>query len=264
MKALITGGTRGIGAAVRRELNSLGADIFILDIEEPAQPYARWINADMTDPRSVARKLVGLHEPFDAVINCAGLPPLPGKQKEILTVNYQGLVAAAEAILPNLPSGCSIVNISSKAGSRWRENIAQVREFLKISGPGQLDKFIALHKIDEVRAYDLSKEAVIWWSICQVERLIPQKIRINCVSPAAVSTRILADFESAFGERAAKMIARIGRPGTADEVARVVRFLASPESHWINGVDLPVDGGTSALVECDRFGPKPDRQLYAC
>lgn len=82
------------------------------------------------------------------------------------------------------------------------------------------------------------------------EGLKQKDIRINSVSPAAIETRILDDFISAFGERAAQMINRIGRPGTPQEVAEVIMFLISKKSYWITGIDLPVDGGTSAVVNC--------------
>ena len=105
-----------------------------------------------------------------------------------------------------------------------------------------------------MRSYDLSKEAVIVWSIAQVEPLIARDIRINTVSPAAVETRILDDFVTAFGERATKMMARTRRSGRPEEVAEVVAFLAGPQSSWVKGVDMPVDGGTSALLSADAIG----------
>lgn len=77
---------------------------------------------------------------------------------------------------------------------------------------------------------------------------------MNAVSPAAIETRILPDFLTAFGDRATKTMARVGRAGRADEVAELVAFLASPESGWIRGADIPVDGGTAALSLTDALG----------
>ena len=116
-----------------------------------------------------------------------------------------------------------------------------------------LPGFIEAEDIGHVRAYDLSKEAVIVWSMARCERLIGRDLRANTVSPAAVSTGILDDFKAAFGERAAKGIARAGRPGTAKEIAEAICFLARPESRWIKGIDLSVDGGMTVMATSDRM-----------
>jgi len=104
-----------------------------------------------------------------------------------------------------------------------------------------------------VRAYDLSKEAVIYWTKRATPRLRTRGLRANTVSPAAIETRILPDFEKAFGERATRGIALAGRAGTPDEVADVVVFLVRPESAWIRGVDLEVDGGLAAQLEIEKL-----------
>ena len=112
--------------------------------------------------------------------------------------------------------------------------------------------------IDHVRAYNLSKEAVIVLTIAETEALFARGLRMNTVSPAAVSTGILDDFVTAFGERVAKNIARAGRPGLPDEVADVILFLASPESRWLKGIDIPVDGGMGAMAVSDMIGLAPN------
>ena len=166
----------------------------------------------------------------------------------MLAVNYHGLVRLTEAALPLMPKGGAIVSLASKAGARWRENIAQVQRFAALSR-GEIADFVALEKIDPVRAYDLSKEAVIYWTKSNTARLLAMGLRANTVSPAAIATRILPDFEAAFGDRAARGIALSGRAGTADEVAEAVAFLASPASAWVRGVNLEVDGGLTAQLE---------------
>ncbi len=150
-----------------------------------------------------------------------------------------------------LEPGGAIVSLASKAGSRWRENLPQVRALLAVDRPGDLAGFVARHGIDAVRAYDLSKEAVIVWTRRETGRLQRLGLRANTVSPAAVETPILRDFEAAFGERASRGTALMGRPGTAGEVAAAVVFLGSAESGWIKGVDLPVDGGLAAILEAE-------------
>ena len=60
--------------------------------------------------------------------------------------------------------------------------------------------------------------------------------------------------KTAFGERVARAIERVGRPGLPGEIAEVIVFLASPESHWLKGNDITIDGGMSALATADQLG----------
>ena len=124
---------------------------------------------------------------------------------------------------------------------------------MEISDPSALKDFIAQHEISHVRAYYLSKEAVIVWGLAQTERLIGKGLRVNSVSPAAVSTGILADFSTAFGDKMAKKVARVGRPGLPEEVADVIMYLISDRSGWLKGNDITIDGGMSALAVSDQL-----------
>lgn len=254
MKVAMTGAAHGIGAATAAKLKAQGAHITGFDIAEPVSHVDRWIEVDMSDPEAILAAAGRAEGPFDVLVNCAGLPPRPGLVEKILAVNAFGLIAMTEALMPELATGSSIVSVASKAGARWKENIAQVKALLALPGPRALPAFIAEQGIDPVRAYDLSKETVIAWSVGQVEPLIARDIRINTVSPAAVETRILDDFVNAFGERATAMMARTRRSGQPEEVAEVVAFLAGPQSSWVKGVDIPVDGGTTALLAADALG----------
>lgn len=245
MRVLVTGAAHGIGAASAALLSAMGARIVAIDLAEP-QLTCDWHRADLSDPASI--EALTLTGGFDALVNAAGLPPRIGAEEAVLAVNYHGLVRLTEAVLPLMPSGGAIVSLASKAGARWRENIAQVQRFAAISR-GEIADFVALEGIDPVRAYDLSKEAVIHWTKSNTARLLAMGLRANTVSPAAIATRILPDFEAAFGERATRGIALSGRAGTAEEVAEAVAFLASPASAWVRGVNLEVDGGLAAQLE---------------
>jgi NAD(P)-dependent dehydrogenase (short-subunit alcohol dehydrogenase family) len=93
-------------------------------------------------------------------------------------------------------------------------------------------------------------------TMADTEQMIARGLRINSVSPAAVSTGILDDFYKAFGDRVAKNVARAGRPGEPHEIADVIAFLASPQSAWIKGQDLVIDGGMSAMAASDALALK--------
>lgn len=247
MRALITGAATGIGAATAARLASEGAEIVAIDIAEPKGSVDQWLQADMTDPAAIAA--LPLTGRFDTLVNAAGLPPRDGLEVSILALNFLGLRQLTERVLPMMPEGGAMVHIASKAGARWRQNLAQVRRLLALEAASDLPAFIAAEAIDPVRAYDLSKETVIYWTKAETQRLQGLGLRANTVSPAAIDTGILADFVTAFGARAEKGLALMGRPGTAEEVAEVCAFLAGPHSRWIKSIDIPVDGGLDALLE---------------
>jgi NAD(P)-dependent dehydrogenase (short-subunit alcohol dehydrogenase family) len=251
MRALITGAATGSGAACVDKLKAQGYEIVALDIAKPDN-VDQWIKVDMCDPGSIDKAVGELSGKFDCLINNAGLPPRKGLEKSILAVNFTGMVKFTNAVLAMINEGCSIVVTASRAGAAWRENIEQIKALFNVDNNG-LDRFIVQQGIGHVRAYNLSKEAAILWAIGQTERLTTMGLRINCVSPAAVSTGILSDFVAAFGEKMARNVERVGRPGTPQEVADLILFLASRESHWLRGNDITIDGGMSALAIAEQL-----------
>ncbi len=253
MRVAITGAATGIGAAAVALLKAGGHDVVGLDIAEPAG-VDLWVPVDLGDGRSVAQAAASVEGPFDALINNAGLPPRAGNAVPVLQVNVFGLIGLTEALLPKLAQGASIVSTASRAGHAWRENIDEVKALLALPGPDAVARFVEERDMDPLRAYALSKEAVIAWTVAQTEAWITRGLRGNTVSPAAVGTGILDDFIAAMGERVAKNIARAGRPGTAEEIASVLVYLAGPESGWIKGQDITVDGGMSAFAMADGLG----------
>ena len=253
MRVALTGGARGIGAEVAAKLVSSGHSVTAFDINRPDTEVRKWIRMDLSDPTSVDAAIAAAEEPFDALINNAGLPPRDGLGELILRVNYFGLVQFLNGMLDKLAEGAAIVNTASRAGAAWRDNLAEVKALMALD-PARLGEFIASRNITPTRAYTLSKEAVIVMTISATERMAARKLRMNSVSPAAVSTDILKDFAAAFGERMTQNVSRVGRPGLPSEVADVIIFLASPESAWIKGQDLVIDGGMGALATTESLG----------
>ena len=165
-------------------------------------------------------------------------------------VNYIGMKTFLDGMIGKLNRGASIVNTSSRAGSMWQENLKQVKRFMQL-GVSELSNFVSEENIDPVRAYNLSKEAVNVLTMSRTEDLLAKGLRINSVCPAAVSTDILQDFTNAFGEKVVKNIAKAGRPALPEEIADLILYLISPESGWVKGQNITIDGGMSAIITSD-------------
>lgn len=256
MRVALTGGATGIGAEVAAKLKAQGHHVTAFDISEPSTDVDVWIKTDLNDAASIAAALETAEGPYDALLNNAGLPPREGLEEIILSVNFIGFRAFMEGMLDKLSEGAAIVNTASRAGAFWRDNIDEVKALMALESRSELADFIASREMNHVRAYNLSKEAVIVYTMAETEKLIGRGLRMNSVSPAAVSTGILDDFVSAFGERVAKNIARVGRAGLPAEVADVIIYLASPQSAWLKGIDITIDGGMGALAVTDMMGLK--------
>ena len=250
MRLALTGAATGIGAEVARKAKEQGHELIAFDITKPSVSVDEYIQVDLSDPAAIVDAVNAMQGTFDALINNAGLPPREGLGRKVLEVNYLGLRDMTNTMASRLNAGGAIVHTASRAGAFWRDNLAQIKA-LRGCTWGDIDAFIQSHKIDDTRAYNLSKEAVIVDTIATTEAFLVQGIRVNCVSPAAVSTGILDDFTKAFGPKVAKNIARAGRPGYASEIADVILFLASPQSAWIKGQDITIDGGMSAMGMTD-------------
>ena len=253
MRVALTGGATGIGAAIAQKLNASGHEVTAFDIVDPGPNADYWIKTDLSNPLSIAQALSATEGPFDALINNAGLPPRNGQAELVLRVNYIGLCTFLDGMLNKLESGAAIVNTASRAGAAWRENLHQIKALMALSN-SDVTSFIADQQMDATSAYNLSKEAVIVMTMARAKEMTSRDLRMNSVSPAAVSTGILDDFIRAFGEKVAKNIARAGRAGLPEEAADAIIFLASPESAWIKGQDIVIDGGMSAMATSDALG----------
>ncbi|MDD9908601.1 MAG: SDR family oxidoreductase [Ahrensia sp.] len=247
----ITGVSNGIGRELAGLLKEAGHRVVGLDIAEPAGPVDQFIALDLSDAGSVKRAAAEVPDGLDGLCNSAGLPPRPGLETKILAVNFLGTRSLTNLLLPKLGEGASVVNLASRAGHGWRDAIEQIRRLAALDLGGNIEGFVAQEKIAPVRAYDLSKEAVILWTMASSENYLNRRRRINSISPGAVETGILQDFETAFGERMTKNVERAGRAASPKEIAHLAAFLLSPESNWVKGTDITIDGGMSAFQASD-------------
>ncbi|MDO6729164.1 coniferyl-alcohol dehydrogenase [Marinovum sp. 2_MG-2023] len=247
----VTGVASGIGAELARILRAQGHAVIGFDIHETRDTVDRFIALDLDDPDSIAEAAAAVDTPLDGLCNNAGLPPRTGLEKAILQVNFLGTRAFTQAMLPHLQKGGSIVNMASRAGHGWRDGVDQVKRLASLTRRDQLASFIKSEGIDATRCYNLSKEAMILWTVSETEAMVQRDLRVNSLSPGGIATGILGDFQKAFGAQMARNVARAGRPGTPAEIAEIAAFLLSPTSNWIKGTDIAIDGGMGAFNMTD-------------
>ncbi|TCK30640.1 NAD(P)-dependent dehydrogenase (short-subunit alcohol dehydrogenase family) [Ancylobacter aquaticus] len=239
-RALVTGASRGIGAAIALALAEKGADV-ALTYERSAERAAEVvrsieatgrrgvaIQADSADPsavqRSVAEAVDGLGG-LDILVNNAGIAR-QGPMAEIsladidalLNVNVRAVVLASQAALPHLKAGGRIISIGSNLGER-----------VPFGG---------------VTVYSMTKSALLAFTRGLARELGPADITVNLVQPGATDTDMNpANGDHSDGLRAFTALARYGNPG---DVAAAVAFLASPAARQITGSAITVDGGFNA------------------
>ena len=237
--ALITGASRGIGRAVARELAHQGwavginylnrADKARELVEEltAAGCHAAMFQADVADSAAVAemvRKLGETFSPVELVVNNAGVSGQGLFQDttdemwdRYLAVNLSGARNTVKAALPHMISekrGC-IVNISSIWGQRGASC--------------------------EV-AYSCTKAGIIALTRSLAMELAPSGIRVNCVAPGVIDTDMMASF-TAEDKAALAEETPVGRLGTAEEVAKLLLYLAGEDAGYITGQVFGVNGG---------------------
>lgn len=250
----ITGVASGIGAELARILKADGHRVIGFDLHETDRNIDLFVPLDLNDPDAIRAAAASVSEPLDGLCNNAGLPPRAGLEATILQVNFLGQRAFTQAMLPHLKAGASIVNMASRAGHGWRDNIAQVKRLAGLTRRDQLDGFVAEEGIDATRCYNLSKEAMILWTIAVTEDMVHRGFRINSLSPGGIATGILDDFKRAFGAQMARNVERAGRPGSPEEIAEIAAFVLSPEANWLKGADIAIDGGMGAFNMTDMLG----------
>lgn len=242
--ALVTGAASGIGQAIAQGLASAGARVIVTDISEQrcaetlalisaAGGQAWGFALDVSDAEAAAAlaQAVGAQiGAVDIVVNNAGVilregldsPRAHANIRRVVDVNLLGTFNVIHAWLPALRAtrGC-IINIASGAAF-----IAQA---------GAL-------------GYSASKGAVKMLTQSMAADLGADGIRVNALAPGVIETP-MTDVTRANPERLARFMARIpsGRVGQPQELAGAAVFLASPLASYINGVTLPVDGGTLAV-----------------
>src|SRR4029079_3649418 len=240
--ALVTGGSRGIGAAIAKALADDGADVAIsyaasadkadAVVKELRKKGVRAeaFRADQANTKEVEGLVEAVVKRFgrlDILVNNAGVfasGPVHDRAnnlaelERLFAVNVGGVATAVRTAAPLMPDGGRIISIGSVAGdtSPW---------------PGVAD-------------YSATKGAVAAYTRGWAREVGPRGITVTTVQPGPIDTdRAPQDGELADGLKARTVFGRYGKP---EEVAAAVAFLASPAASYITGTTLNVDGGYSA------------------
>lgn len=231
--ALVTGASRGIGAAIAKALAAAGADVAITYSASPDKAAAVVkelagkaiaIQADSADAKAVQSAVAQTAKTFgrfDILVNNAGIVTYEDTLENIdkvLAVNTRAPYVAALAAAEQMKEGGRIITIGSCLG----ENVRQ---------PG-------------ITLYSMSKAAMTGMTRGLARDLGPRGITVNVVQPGPIDT----DMNPADGEFAASQVAltALGRYGRTQEIADTVVFLASNAASYVTGAQIAVDGGTNA------------------
>jgi NAD(P)-dependent dehydrogenase (short-subunit alcohol dehydrogenase family) len=239
--AIVTGGTRGIGAAVVGALTAAGLAVASFDVQPPADPGPghgdrAYLTVDVSRAGQVRDAVGAVAQRFgriDVLVNNAGILDVHAVHDtpedtwdRVMAVNVKSVFLMSQAVIPHLKAagGGSIVNISSVH---------------------------AIATVPRLAAYAASKGAVLSLSRQMALDYADDGIRVNAVVVGGVDTQMSAEHGAAMardGITVAPGTGAIGRSAQPGEVARAVAFLASPESSFLTGAPLIADGGMLARL----------------
>jgi NAD(P)-dependent dehydrogenase (short-subunit alcohol dehydrogenase family) len=250
MKIVVTGGASGLGEALVNRLAS--QEVWILDVKpsESLHEGHQFVALDLADPEQIDSVLTDLPSSIDGLANVAGIATAAQPEK-VLAVNFLGLRHLSHALAPRLVEGGAIVNVSSTAGRDWHAKYERLKPLLET---GSFAEGLAWCRENEALyardPYTFSKRLVTAHTLRAAQLGVQQKFRVNCVSPGPIETPLYPQFESLMGKTQSDwMKAQTGRIADAQDIAEVVDLLLTGQCGWLNGVDIPVDGGYTAGME---------------
>ena len=249
MKIIVTGGASGVGAALVERLAE--HEVWILDVQSPsglADGHC-FIPLDLSDAQAIDRVVADLPDALDGLANVAGIAQAPQPQT-VVAVNFLGLRHLTESLIPRLVPGGRVVNVSSIAGRDWQSRVQWLLPLLETNSFAEGMNWCQEHPEGLGRdPYTFSKRLVTAYTLRAAQGGVRKDYRINCVSPGPIDTPLYPEFESIMGK--AQSDWSRAQAGTAEpnDIAEVVELLLTGDCGWLNGADIPVDGGYWAGIE---------------
>lgn len=234
--ALITGAGSGIGAATARLMAREGAQVIVVDLaEERARGVAGetdgdWFAIDVADRlqvEDVIGRSVAAHGRIDILVNNAGIgsfgqtPALdPAEWERVIAIDLHAVFYACRAAIPHMPAGSAIVNTASISGMAGDYSFS---------------------------AYNAAKAGVINYTRTLAIDHARGGLRVNALCPGLIATPLTAGAAQMPGLEAVwHDTIPMGRPGTPEEMAEAIAFLASDAASYVTGSILVADGGQTA------------------
>ena len=239
--AVVTGGARGQGASIAKMLMVAGAQVYVMDklaLKDPAwrelQDYSErqsgsltCLELDVARPESwsiVAEKIKAGTRPLAGLVNNAGITGPRNtvtktsleEWEHVLRVNLTGAFLGIHALAPLMGAGASIVNISSTVG--------------------MTGYYSAVYSTSKWALRGLSKSAS--------HELAAKGIRVNCVCPGVVDTEMIRTNSKLYA--ALQNIIPMQHMAAPEQIAEVLMFLLGPNSSYVTGADIAVDGGVTS------------------
>jgi len=244
-RALVTGSNRGIGAGIAVRLAEEGADVAInyLDGDSEAEAIATRIRdsgrrtvlvpADLRDPESLATMM------DRAIQELGGIDIL---------VNNAGIALFSPFLETSLAAWTDTLNTNLRAAFLCSQIAVRHMATIGFGRIIHIASTLSQLAVPNLAHYSASKGGLVMLAKAMAVELGPLGITVNCVSPSTIRTQINADMldrdDMAAREAALNPARRIGVP---EDVASAVAFLATDEASWINGQNLTVDGGLTAM-----------------
>jgi 3-oxoacyl-[acyl-carrier protein] reductase len=230
--AIVTGAAQGIGNSIAQRFADEAAQVAVIDLKGPTDGVGDVIKiADVSDPVAIRAAVAEIAEELgriDILVNNAGIEKRaafleidPADWQRQIDVNLSGTFYCTQAVAREMRKRNygRVVNISSVAG---------------LIGPIDL------------AAYGAAKAGIVGLTRAAALDLADYGITVNAIAPGPIETELMLGVWTAEALRERPQHGAIARFGTVDEIAHTALFLASPESGFITGATIPVDGGASS------------------
>ncbi|MER7848925.1 3-oxoacyl-ACP reductase FabG [Kitasatospora sp. NPDC096077] len=226
---LVVGGNRGIGRAIAEELLADGERVAVTHRAGDAPEGALAVHCDVTDSAGVDaafRTVEAAHGPVEVLVVNAGIV----QDRLLATMSERSF---AEVLDTNLTGAYRVV----KRATRGMLRLGRGRIVL-------MSSVVALQGSTGQANYAASKAGLIGFGRSLARELGPRNVTVNIVAPGLVDTDMTHGLSQELREQYVRQIP-LGRTAAPVEVARVVRFLVSPDAGYVTGALVPVDGGSS-------------------